>query len=160
MNIMLKAIPFFVVVLAVVFTFAFPTPKDFLRIEEILPAESVEGLAGTESAPTMKMLANNTTIAPYISRIEQTGCLDQLALLPDDMIKQCSALVAEAVIEIVDYELTNADDQTTESGLLVERLRLAAANVCRARWVSQSSLTFDNNDPVCAVATISIASIE
>lgn len=155
---MLKTAPFMLALLAVVFTIAFPTPDDFMRVEAILPSPNMSGLEETRSAPSPITLAGDTPVAPFISRIEESGCLDKLALLPKPMIDNCSQLVADAVIEIAEYELADADNLTTQSGLLVERLRLAAANVCRARWVTEPGLTFDNNDPVCAVSTIDLAS--
>lgn len=157
MSFMWKTIPFILVLLAFVFTIAFPEPKDFFAVNKILPTESAVGLVPTESAPTVSMLAYDTPSAPYISRIEQSGCLDKLGLLPQELIEKCSELVSQAVIQIAQFEALDENNLTTESGLLVERLRLAAANVCRARWVNEPSLTFDNADPVCAVSTLVLA---
>ncbi len=157
---MLKAMPFMFATLAVVFTLAFPEPKDFLKVDQILPSSNQRGLNETATAPTTEMLAHDTPVEPVISKIEQSGCLDKLSLLPKPMIDECSALVADAVIQIAEYELTDADNLTSESGLLVERLRLAAANVCRARWATEPGLTFDNEDPVCAVSTIDLATAQ
>jgi uncharacterized membrane protein len=157
---MWKTLPFLIMLLAVAFTLAFPEPKDFLPATNLVSSESAEGLQSTVSAPSVQSLARNTPAEPYVSRIEQSGCLDQLALLPEDIIESCSQLVAEAVIQVAEYEKLDENNLTTESGLLVERLRLAAANVCRARWINEPGLTFDNDDPVCIVSTINLASSE
>lgn len=156
MNLMLKSFPFVLLFMAVVFTIGFNTPKDFLQSEASAQSDNSRGLTTTETAPTVAMLASDTPSAPYVTQIEDSGCLDRLSALPPEMIEHCSELVAAAIIQIASYEGLDNDNLTTESGLLVERLRLAAANVCRARWATNPELIYDNDDPVCKVSTVGL----
>jgi hypothetical protein len=158
MTLMLKSVPFIVAGLAVVFTISFPTPRDVLDIGRLIPREAIVTFDEVDHGPTVVSLAQDTPVEPYVAKIESSGCLDQLADLPTHMIEQCSQLVAEAVIQIASFEGAKATDLNSDSAMLVERLRLAAARVCRARWAVDPGMALDTDDPVCAVSTIDLAS--
>ena len=108
--------------------------------------------------PTLMSLAPVGHIAPVVSRIEASGCLDQLSKLPAVKIEECSQLVAEAVLSIAQFQGNPDTPLNSRQNMLVEQLRLAAANVCRARWAIVDTLTFSVDDPACAVSTIVLAS--
>lgn len=158
MTLMLKSVSFIVAGLAVVFTISFPTPRDVLDIGRLIPKEAIVSFDKVGHGPTVASLARKTSVEPYVAKIESSGCLDQLADMPIHMIEQCSQIVAEAVIQIASFEGTKAIDLNSDDAMLVERLRLAAARVCRARWAVDPGISFDSGDPVCAISTIDLAS--
>lgn len=158
---MLKSMPVIFAIVAVFFTLAFPTPQDALKVARIVPPErQALQIEGIDTGPNVVALAANTPMEPVVSRIEATGCLDLLPDLPADLVQTCSTLIADAVIEIAVYEGDASYDLSQQNALLVERLRLAAAKVCRSRWVSEPGISFDLDDPVCEVSTINLASLQ
>jgi hypothetical protein len=66
--------------------------------------------------------------------------------------------VAEAVLSIAEFQGNPKFPLTSRQNMLVEQLRLAAANVCRARWSMSDELDFLADDPACSVSTINLAS--
>lgn len=113
----------------------------------------------TEALPSVSSLVPAAaTVQPVVSKIEASGCLDQLSRLPAAKVEECSQLVAEAVLSIAEFEGNPALPLTSRQNMLVEQLRLAAANVCRARWAMSDDLDFLSEDPACEVSTINLAS--
>lgn len=162
MSLLLKSAPFLVAFGMVAFTLGNapfpdlaygPVPANVqTRAVNTLPVIPPIALSITE-------LALATPAGPVVSEIESSGCLDNLTNLPQAMAESCSRMVADAVLQIANFEGDPSFRTTTRQTQLVERLRLAAANVCRARWAASDSWDFNADDPVCAVSTMNLASL-
>lgn len=149
------AAPIMAAFILIVVTIAFPSPQSLLSYRALLPSgHEVPTAPEAAVGPSAATLAEGYPVEPMVSRIEASGCLDRLQNATEETITECSKLVADAVVEIA---RTSSATKSPTQDLLFERLRLAAANVCRARWANSDSMKFDLTDPVCVVSTSRVA---
>lgn len=161
MNLLLKTAPFLLAIGTVAFTIGnapFPdrgwgTPPSDVAIRQDPLVAQIE-----TDVQSVRSLSIGSDFRPFVSKIEASGCLDQLDNLPSNQVEECSQLVAQAVLSIAEFEGKHTLPMSSRQNLLVEQLRLAAANVCRARWSMSEDLDFLTDDPACAVSTINLAS--
>lgn len=137
----------------------FPTPSDLRRTLWPEP-DRVEILAAgvQERSPIAIQRTPGLDSGAAAQAVDQ-GCFKDLDIADRAKLEKCANVVVEALAEISAYQqaldnraATTADPHPTPT---MERLRLAASEVCRAKWMAGESAMLGS--PACGVTQLTLA---
>ena len=153
MRAALKLLPFFFVVAMTLIVLVFPEPEDMIHAFNLdRPVSLPNDVVASEDIDWK--VTRPTSVAYTFDDFEDLGCTEMLAHASPQKLEVCSKVIAEAVIQVTQYEQAHGVETTT-----AERLLLAATHVCRAAWADSPSLAIDLNNPACAASTLRLASL-
>lgn len=142
---------------------AFPSPRDLFEAVSYKPEHRVVLSTGVPDV-SEALQSVSGSLGDASRRAIEEGCLNDLANADRAKLDRCAFTVVEALAELSEYQEQPGQNarvhRLTEAGNTTERLRLAALEVCRAKWANSLHPFDPGASPACAVSDLVLASVE